>query len=585
MNDEKTTTPTEVEVPVDLSWTNGSLRCERTKTSTNKTIVLVATLLVLGLTIVTLFKVQNLVYSTSYMNWRMQELESAVNDGNDDVKLIKYKLSLDESNEARAEALVGSVGKSGSSSLESQDLKLSETQNQRSKLANSLNSEPEAKSKPEGNSKGVEPEKSEAMDNDAREHPNPADPEEWIKPLVEILEDVSNHPLVNQRNENSFFRNFLELLAPPKQDQPGGGNMMPMQEPMNDGKIILNSIVRVQGRPMDQPAPEPFDFLKKMLPMDSGNIKIIHFNERPMMDQQPQQPVQQQQQPSSLEEEMAQRLGLPSVKILSPFDGINKPHIPIKFFGPNGIDKQEQPIDEVRPKIMIKSVRVKMVPLPFRGGEDFRKDALPPMAPPNMNDNIEVFRVNPESPEPSQEVEAPKFPMPFPFPFNPFHIEDIFRGLPLSPKNIKIMSLGPKQAGEDPAQNQNDEMSMSQAEKIIPEIHDLIMKTLSPPADQPTENSYNQEPAAPQEPPQDQSNVEVSKVPTHAVPLPPALMESLLPTMNNFGGDAMVHVAQEAPNQDQQPPQQQQQQQDRPQSTKLTPVNASWGEQYPEAQN
>lgn len=559
LNDEKTT-PTEVEVPVDLSWGNASagLRCER-KHSANKTIVLAATLLVLGLTVVTLFKVQNLVYSTSYMNWRMQELESAVNDGNDDLKLVKYKLSLDESNEARAEALIGSLGKPASS-LESQDLKLSESQNQRSK--NSLAPEPEAKKESEP-AKGVESEKTEAMNNDAREHPNPADPEEWIKPLVEILEDVSNHPLVSQRNDNSFFKNVLELLAPPPKPESALG------QDLGDGKIILNSVVRVQARPMmdQQGPPEPFDFLKKMLPTNS-NIKIIHFNERPL--------EQQPAQPSSLEEEMAQRLGLPSVKILSPFDGINKSPVPIKFFGPTA-DKQEQPIDEVRPKIMIKSVRVKMVPLPFRGGpEDFRKqEPMPmPLGPmgPGMNDKIEVFRMNPESLEPSQEVEAPKLgqEMPFPLPFTfPFNIETI---LGPNAKNIRIIPMGGAGKPEDP-QAQSDEMA--EAEKIIPKIHDLIMN-LTPP-EQNEQNSYNQEP----QPQQAQPNVEMTKVPVRPMPLlPQALMESLLP-MNGYGADSMAHVAeqdQQQPQQEQpeQPEQPQEQQASPKQSTRLTPVSASW---------
>ncbi|XP_058800980.1 putative uncharacterized protein DDB_G0271606 [Phymastichus coffea] len=567
--------PTEVEVPVDLAW--ASHRSEK-RCSAPKAVILMGVLLVLGLTIVTLFKVQNLVYSTTYVNWRMQELESAVNDNNDDVKLIKYKLDefiLDEKNDeiasmrgARAEPLVATIN---SKNVDSDDLKLSESQNQNHKLTNSLSSE---KKTSEGAGKGLEVEtksenkyaKEQTDLNDAPNHPNPADPEEWIKPLVETFDIFGNQPM-----EDQFIHNVLmKLLSPDNNFAVLEFNKM--QDASNNApheadnqKMVLNPAVRPNESDrerINRPLPLPIEsiLMKSLLPPIS-NFKVFHFNERP---------EQQQPQQNSMEEEMPPKMSLRLKQMLPPpINDIFKTLLPpgnMKIFHLND-NKQipEQSSEEDMPKITIQSVKVRLVPLPDEFGKEMQE--------PREQPNFEVIRLN-ESPEPSQEVEAPKMSMPINA-FNPFPIpiHELMKSiLPGSPKNIEIVPL----TMEKPDDQQQDSDSQQQ-EKFNPlpiPLQDLVMKTLLPQQQSPQQQESNE------------GDVEITKIPVRAIhpfPIPETLMKSMLP-VSNYGGEPMhmINVAEQQPPQTQQQQQQQQQQQHQQQeevrqrSTKLNPVEENW---------
>ncbi|KAJ8684060.1 hypothetical protein QAD02_019852 [Eretmocerus hayati] len=425
LNDEKTT-PTEVEVPVDLSWTNRSER-----QSSAKTFTLVAVVLVLGLTVITLFKVQNFVYSTSYMNWRMQELESAIGDANDDIKMLKHRLSVDDrDNFARAEPLIAS---SGSSKLESQDLRLSESQNQNHKLANSLQgshakeSVAQSKAQPESASgKATKASASEATDlNDAKEQPNPNDPEELIKPLIETFDIFGNQPI-----EENFIQNVLmKLLMPEK-------NIEVVE--LKDSNVATREVAEAeqqklmpnQERPLK---PLPWPIIKTLLPPVS-DFKIFHFNGSPDQQQQ-----QVQQQINSMEEQELplSRMPIQSIRIkqiLTPMDQ-----------------------DIVKSMITIKSVKFKWMPMSLQAAEEpQRREPSPPVQVNSLaGPHIELFRMNqsPEqSPEPSSEVMAPKMQPAMQFSPFPIPLQEIMRSI-FPAKNIEIepdMGMDQQQGGFNP---------------------------------------------------------------------------------------------------------------------------------------
>ncbi|XP_003427627.1 transcriptional regulator DEF1 [Nasonia vitripennis] len=616
LNDEKTT-PTEVEVPVDLNWTNRSEK----KCSANKAVLLVGVVLVLGLTIVTLFKVQNLVYSTSYINWRMQELESAVSDSTDDVKLIKYKLSLEDREElasAKAEPLIASVN-SKNAEIDSQDLKLSESQNQNRKLTNSLNAEPETKNSKEAevlsSGKNLEiltpkentPENKNNKDaestelNDGRDHPNPSDPEEWIKPLVETFDIFGNQPI-----EDHFIHNVLMKLLMPENNfevlefnkmQEANGNGA--QEPEGP-KIIFNPMLRNKER-LNKPLPLPIEsiLMKTLLPPVS-NFKVFHFNEKPEQQQ-------QQQQQVNMEEEMSPKMTFQNMKIrqmLPPIEGIMKSLMPpnnMKIFHFNDRQQQqpqEQSAEEDMPKITIQSIKLKLLPLPPQ--EDFSGRRDSPATNLNINPNFHVIRLN-ESPEPSQEVEAPKMPMPISS-FNPFPIplqEILSKTILPATKHIEIVPLRERIEDDQQAQ-QKPQDDMDQQDRFNPlpiPIQDIVMKMLMPPPP----NSESQHYGNP-EPQDNQANnnspdVEITKVPVrtmkiqpfHQLPIPEALMKSMLP-VTSYGEPINMSEQHEDMTPPQPQPQQQEQQQvsqqseqqdqDAPRamarSTKLNPVDVPW---------
>ena len=708
LNDEKTT-PTEVEVPVDLNWTNRSdKRC-----SAPKAVIAVGVVLVLGLSLVTLFKVQNLVYSTSYINWRMQELESAVGDSNDDVKMIKYKLSLEERAEdfakaARAEPLILASGKGNSVEPPSdgQDLKISESQNQNHKLnTNSLTSEPEAKNSKEAEvqtankveeteSKKEEVESkntktSEATNlNDAQNHPNPADPEEWIKPLVETFDIFGNQPI-----EDHFIQNVLMKLLMPENNfevlefnKMQEANNAANQEAENQKQQFLSPLMRNTREKMSSkqlPLPIESILMKTLLPPVS-NFKIFHFNEKP--DQQSQPQIQLLPQQPNMEEEMTpSKVAFHNLKIkqmLPPIEGLVKSLLPpnnMKIFQFN--DKQEQSAEEDMPKITIQSIKLKLLPIPQPQMEDFsgRRDS-----PAN---NFEVIRLN-ESPEPSQEVEAPpRGPMPLAS-FNPFPIplQDILMKTILpSSKNFEIVPLRQPEEPQQPQQPQQFQSQQFQPHQFQPQqfqpqqfqpqqfqpqqfqphhfqhqqfqplpqhmhihpqhlqsqqqepesmdqqqepkfnplpipIQDLVMKTLMPPPSQSAEPNHYQEAAVAREQAaaaaaeaaaQGNPEVEVTKVPVRTMkvhqfplPIPDALMKSMIPLGPGYG-EPIINMSeaheqgdqpqQQQPQEPQQPqehpqehPQQEHPQQEQPQPhqisrlmplarhTKLNPVDVAW---------
>jgi hypothetical protein len=581
-------------VPVDLNWTNRSEK----KYSAPKAVTLLGIVLILGLLVVSLFKVQNLVYSASYINWRMQELESTLNDSNDDVKLIKYKMSMEDRDDkiaaarlAKAEPLIATIEslKNIEQRLDNPEWHLSSLDSH--KLAsNSLTSESTEKK----NSKEVEvqsikklsdtatnnvkdplPETknkvSESSDlNDARDHPNPSDPEEWIKPLVETFDIFGNQPI-----EDHFIQNVLMKLLMPENNfevlefnkMHEAGNNADQESPNQN--IVVNPINHNNKEKQIKPLPLPIEnfFMKSLLP-PASNFKIFHFNEKP---QQHSQPI--------MDEELSPKIAFQNMKIkqlLPPIDGFIKTILPpnnMKVFQLN--DKHEQNSDEESPKITIQSIKLKLLPLATQDDFPGRRDS--PVNT-NGNGNFEIIRLN-DSSEPSQDVEAPKMPMPFPH-FNPFPIpiQDILMKTILpSSKGIEFVPLNDKSEEQhmmSHRQQHQEEpnMDINQAERFNPlpiPIQSILMKTLLPPPNQNTDDQFNKES-------QDQSNseIEVAKIPVRTMkvnsfplPIPDALMKSMLP-INNYG-EPLINISDSLEDSDDQEQSQQQNSQPQP----LPPMN------------
>ncbi|XP_011505670.1 PREDICTED: uncharacterized protein LOC105368363 [Ceratosolen solmsi marchali] len=566
LNDEKTA-PTEVEVPVDLNWTNRSDK----KHSAPKAVILMGIVLILGLTVVTLFKVQNLVYSTSYINWRMQELESTVSDSNNDVKLIKFKMSLQERDKeiaearaSRAEPLIASIGgiKNIEHQFDNQDLKLAETQNHKLSSNSLISETTERKNSKEAevqnskkisdnvltNVKSTMPETknkvAESTDlDDARNHPNPSDPEEWIKPLVETFDIFGNQPIEDHFIQNVLMKllmpeNNFEVLEFNKMHEAGNNNNAGHDAP--NQSIILNPMPRnVKEKPI-KPLPMPIEsLLMKSLIPPASNFKIFHFNEKP--EQQPQ---------NIMGEDLLPKTIIPNIKALIPSNNM-------KIFQLN--DRPEQNPEDDPPKITIQSIKLKLLPLSPQ--DDFAdKRSFP--ANENGNNNFEIIRLN-ESPEPSQDVEAPKMPLPPPY-YNsfPIPIQDLLMKtiLPSSSKGIEFVPLNDKPDEQHmiPA-SQNQQSHGGNAEIVhsdkfnplpIP-IQSILMNTLLPPPNQNADDRFNRE-----NPEQTHQEMEVTKIPIRTININPfslslsdALMKSMLP-INAFG----EHLQQQQQQQQQQPP-------------------------------
>ncbi|XP_014219762.1 histone-lysine N-methyltransferase 2D-like [Copidosoma floridanum] len=590
-NDEKSEEkPTEVEVPVDLNWGN---HCERRSSSSSKTLLLAGVILLLGLTLVTLFKVQNLVYSTNYMTWRVQNLEASVGDSADNVKLIKYKLSLDELEDSpQPQALVASKGLA-QQQLDAGDLKLSESQNQNHKL-NSLAT---------GAKKSAEEPRKPTEDlNDGRDHPNPTDSQDPTKPLTETFDVFRNPPAM----EDHFVRDVLKFLT---SDLPSHENveiveLNKMQEPSPEAPRPVSPRFP-NGRP---PLVIPIDAMfRKASPLSLGSsLKIFQISGSDKPEQQ-----QSHQMQDSLEEEMMPPKDplLPDAKLrsmISPYEifkNLMFPGAKVRFFplggprhheqpasseetGPNedqeggepeGRDSEATDSEEDNPKIMIQSIKLRVQPLMHQ--------EEPPSArmeaPAGRNNNFEIIRLNPveqqsrdQQPMQPQQILGPLFP-----------IQEIL--------NSVIKHVEENEAGQQQQQP--------------PRFGQPMTKMLVPPADQAPDNYYAQ--AAAQE---QHHDVEVSKVPVHQMGLPlPSYHQMInlampVPLMDSYREPIVEDMPQQQQQQQQQPqqevPQQQLPQQAQPvqpqpqqqpeeprampRSTKLNPVESTWNlpTQYPTSQ-
>ncbi|XP_014238864.1 uncharacterized protein LOC106660418 [Trichogramma pretiosum] len=572
LNDEKTE-PSEVEVPVDLNWTNRSEK----KCRGSKVLVLVGVVLLLGLTLVTLFKVQNLIYSTSYINWRVQELESAINDSSDDVKLIKYRLSMEEKDDemasiraARAEPLIASA-KGPNGQFDANDLKLSESQNQKHKLtANLVPESDESKKEENTESKAIQTEAKDSKEvddlNDARDHPNPSDSDDWIKPLVESFDIFGNQPI-----EDGLINNVLmKLLMPEKDFEVVELNKMQdsensAQEPEAPRISIFPLMRKFGGRSekSDQLTRTEMDLLKAFGP-PSGNFRVFHLNEK----SEPKSLAQIQDEiipkllnfkpstPEIMEHTLKSLFG--SQKFSRLFGKPEQANQAAKLNGRlfnDKLEQQQNSAEEDMPKITIQSIKLKLLPLPAQ--EDFSQRREPM----NMN-NFEVIRLN-ESPEPSQDVEAPRAPMPIPMGFRPFHqipLHDILMKtiIPLDAKNVEFVNLNEKsenlqpiQMNQEqqpmlrpspirPAQNPQDDMGMYPPEQRFNPIRipfeDIIGKALMPPSRN-AESQFHIEQQEQQNPVVKVQNA--MKPLPFPLPIPDALMKSMLPN-EHFGRGHLV---------------------------------------------